>query len=80
MRYYAKLSGPHPGGYKIFVEIWEAEPIGESTIDSKVASKSFWRYTSAKRWIEKEIMRRTMKNKLQHFFISDEYVIKDMLD
>ena len=77
MRYYAKMTGTHPSGNKIFVEIWEAEPFDDdSTFDRMIYRKKFWRYSSAKKWAEKQIMKLVMKNKLEYFFIKDEDIIR----
>jgi hypothetical protein len=77
MKYYAKISGPYHGSIRVYAEIWETEPIGESSIDNKIMSKGFWTQYGAKKWCEKKIMKLVMKNKLQHFFIKDEDVIRD---
>jgi hypothetical protein len=79
MNHYAKITGPHKGNKKIFVEIWETEVIDEITYDTKIMEKSFWTISFAKNWVEKTLIKLTTKNQLKHFFIKDEDVIrKDM--
>jgi hypothetical protein len=79
MKYYAKLTGPNPGGKKIYVEIWKTDTIDETNYDEKIAQKSFWTMGGAKRWSEKQIMKNIMSNQLKYFFIKDEDIIREEL-
>jgi len=80
MRYYAKITGPHKGGKKIFVEIWETEFVDGVTYDNKIKEKSFWTIFFAKSWIERSMIKLITKNQMKHFFIKDEDIIrKDLI-
>jgi hypothetical protein len=76
MEYYAKMTGPHKGGAKIFVEIWKTENIDGVTYDEKIAEKSFFTMTFAKNWAETKIMKTMMRNEMKYFFIKDEDIIR----
>ena len=76
MQYYIKMTGPHRGSKKIFVEVWKAEDIDGVTYDEKIYQKRFFRISSAKRWSESKIMRLMMKNEMKYFFIKDEDIIR----
>jgi hypothetical protein len=80
MQYYVKMTGPHRGSKKIFVEIWKTENVDGVTYDEKISQKRFFRMSSAKKWAESKIMRLIMKNEMKYFFIKDEDIIrKDLL-
>ena len=77
MKYYARLTGPHHGGHRVYAEIWQVELIEGSSYDKIIQSKKFWSHSSARKWVEKRIMKLIMKDKLQHFFIKDEDIIRE---
>lgn len=80
MKYYAKMTGPHSGGWKVYVEIWEIEENDGFVIDNMIKCKTFFTHYGAKKWIEKTIMKLVMKNKMHHFFITDvDIVRKDLV-
>jgi hypothetical protein len=79
MKYYAKITGPNKSNKKIFVEIWETEVVDEITYDKRVKEKSFWTIFFAKNWIEKTIIKLTIKNKMKYFFIKDDDIIRKEL-
>jgi hypothetical protein len=79
MKYYAKITGPHKGGKKIFVEIWETEYVDGVTYDNKIKDKSFWTIFFAKNWIERNMIKLVAKNQMRYFFIKDEDIIREDL-
>jgi hypothetical protein len=79
MEYYAKMTGPHKGGKKIFVEIWKTENIDGITYDEKACERSFFTMTFAKNWAQTKMMKLIMKNEMKYFFIKDEDVIRKEL-
>jgi hypothetical protein len=79
MKYYAKITGPHPGGSRIYVEIWEVQEEDGFVVDNLLKSKKFFTYRKAKKWIDATIMSLIAKNKMQYFFIKDTDIIRKEL-
>jgi hypothetical protein len=77
MKYYAKISGPYQKYGRVYAEVWQAEPLGDSFLDKRIFKKTFWTQYGAKKWSEKKIMKLVMENKMKYFFIKDEDVIRD---
>ena len=79
MKYYAKISFLNAGFRRAHAEIWETSFIDESNYDKRIKDKRFFKFSSAKRWSEKEIIKNLINENISYVFIKDEDLIKEKL-
>jgi hypothetical protein len=76
MRYYAKISFLNSGFRRIHAEIWETSHIDETNYDIRILNKKFFKFSSAKKWSEKSLLKSTLSENFSHVFIKDIDLIK----